>query len=309
VRRANARVEQDCTRPILSRQRTPSAITRDAEQRFQHQQTLPPSRMVPGQPQFQARFFEAYFSVQTFMVFMPVSASVLVLNIPLSTTVVVVVVGFLSTANALTAPTIKNLFIVSSSVYAHRENHQPQLKFRGERGNGLSTGPLSPRNTIPRDFGRSKKRGGYYPVPLGRYFFFVGSLLLAMLFAADWYLPDSSQSFVRESYVDKSIIRIKSARKWPERIVIDTSLPTTVPPPSALLANVPLTNQPREAFAQLDASSQPVSRNPLPASAKPKAAKKATRTRVAAYREPPQDSMPEVSSREVPPREVLPAGW
>jgi hypothetical protein len=42
-------------------------------------------------------FSEAYFSVQTFMVFMPVSASVLDLNIPLSTTVVVVVVGFLST--------------------------------------------------------------------------------------------------------------------------------------------------------------------------------------------------------------------
>jgi hypothetical protein len=42
-------------------------------------------------------FFEAYFSVQTFMDFMPVSASVLVLNVPLSTTVVVEVVGFLST--------------------------------------------------------------------------------------------------------------------------------------------------------------------------------------------------------------------
>lgn len=35
--------------------------------------------------------------VQTFMVFMLVSASVLNLNTPLSTTVVVVVVGFLST--------------------------------------------------------------------------------------------------------------------------------------------------------------------------------------------------------------------
>ncbi len=36
------------------------------------------------------------FSVQTFMVFIPVSASVLVLNTPLST-IVAVVVGFLST--------------------------------------------------------------------------------------------------------------------------------------------------------------------------------------------------------------------
>jgi hypothetical protein len=147
-----------------------------------------------------------------------------------------------------------------------------------------------------------KKPGGYYQVPIGRYFFFVGSLLLAMLFVADWYFPDSPQSFVREAYVDRSIIRIKSAHKWPERIAIDTSLPTIVPPPSAVLASTPLINQSREAFAQLDARSQQVSRSPSPTSSKPKVAKKATR--VAAYREPAQDSMPEVS-----PREVLPAGW
>jgi hypothetical protein len=149
-----------------------------------------------------------------------------------------------------------------------------------------------------------KKRGGYYQVPIGRYFFFVGSLLLAMLFVADWYFPDSPQSFVREAYVDRSIIRIKSAHKWPERIVIDTSLPTIVPPPSAVLASTPLINQSREAFAQLDARSQQVSRSPSPTNSKPKVLKKATHTRVAAYREPAQDSMPEVS-----PREVLPAGW
>jgi hypothetical protein len=141
-------------------------------------------------------------------------------------------------------------------------------------------------------------------VPLGRYFFFVGSLLLAMLLVAEWYLPDSPQSFVREAYANKSIIRIKSAHKWPERVVIDTSLPTIVPPSSAVLASAPLINPPREAFAQVDAASQPVSINTSPASSKPKAAKKATNTRVAAYREHPQDSMPEVSRRE-----VLPAGW
>ena len=138
-------------------------------------------------------------------------------------------------------------------------------------------------------------------MPLARYFFFVGSLLLAMIFVAGWYLPDSPQTF-REAQVDKSIIRIKSAHKWPERIVIDTSLPTIVPPPSQVVANTPVFNQPREAFAQLDAPSQQVSRNPSPTSSKSKVAKKVTR--VAAYREPPQASTPEVS-----PREVLPAGW
>src|SRR5207249_3144854 len=142
------------------------------------------------------------------------------------------------------------------------------------------------------------------PVPLARYFFFVRSLLLAMIFVADWcFLPDSPQTF-REAKVDTSIIRIKSAHKWPERIVIDTSLPTIVPPPSQVVANTPVFNQPREAFAQLDAPSQQVSRNPSDTSSKSKAAKKVTHTRVAAYREPPQASAP-----EVPPREVLPAGW
>jgi hypothetical protein len=141
-------------------------------------------------------------------------------------------------------------------------------------------------------------------VPLGRYFFFVGSLLVAMLFVAEWFLPDSPQSFVREAYVDKSIIRIKSAHKWPERVVIDTSLPTIVPPSSAVLANTPLINPPREAFAQVDAPSQQVSRTASLPNSKPQVAKKVARTRVAAYRDSSQASMPEVA-----PREVLPAGW
>jgi len=130
-----------------------------------------------------------------------------------------------------------------------------------------------------------------------------------MLFGAGWYLPDSPQSFVREAQVDKSIIRIKSAHKWPERLVIDTSLPTIVPPSSAVLANTPLSNPPREAFAQVDAPSQQVSRTASLPSSKAKVAKKVTHTRVAAYRDSSQASMPEVAPREVSSREVLPAGW
>ena len=41
--------------------------------------------------------FQTYCCVQTFIVFMPVSASVFVLKVPLSTIVVVVVVGLVST--------------------------------------------------------------------------------------------------------------------------------------------------------------------------------------------------------------------
>ena len=67
-------------------------------------------------------------------------------------------------------------------------------------------------------------------MPLGRYFVFAGILLLVMLFIADWYLPSaSSQTFFREAQVDRSIIGIKSAYKWPEPVIIDTNLPTIVP--------------------------------------------------------------------------------
>jgi hypothetical protein len=97
---------------------------------------------------------------------------------------------------------------------------------------------------VTRDFSHSKNCAVIDPVPLGRYFAFVGSLLLGMLFIADWYLPSaSSQTFFREARVDKSIIRIKSTHKWPELIIIDTSLPTIVPP-LPVLAKARLISQP-----------------------------------------------------------------
>jgi hypothetical protein len=113
-----------------------------------------------------------------------------------------------------------------------------------------------------------------------------------MLFIADWYLPSaSSQTFFREGRVDKSIIRIKSAPKWPEAIVFDTSLPTIVPLP--VLAKAPVINQPREALAQLNSPLPKASEYRAPVGVKRKVTKQA-RTRTAAYRAPP---------------EAMPAGW
>jgi len=66
-------------------------------------------------------------------------------------------------------------------------------------------------------------------VPVGRYIAFVSSLLLAILFIADWYLPMAPSQSVTSLEADKPIVRIKSDRKWPERIVFDTSAPTIVP--------------------------------------------------------------------------------
>jgi hypothetical protein len=146
---------------------------------------------------------------------------------------------------------------------------------------------------VTRDFGRSKNRAVTNQVPLGRYFLFVGSLLLGMLFIADWYLPSaSSQIFFREARVDKSIIRIKSAHKWPEPIVFDISLPTIVPPPLPVLAKAPVISQPREALAQLNSPLPKASEYRAPVRVKRKVAKQARPTRMAAAYRAPAEEMP-----------------
>src|SRR5882757_3390946 len=72
-------------------------------------------------------------------------------------------------------------------------------------------------------------------MPLARYFAVAGSLLLTLLFLADWYFPKLVAAPAGAG-VDKTIIRLHSAHKWPEAIVFDTTLPTLVPPPSLALA-------------------------------------------------------------------------
>lgn len=98
-------------------------------------------------------------------------------------------------------------------------------------------------------------------MPLMRYFSFVGGVLLALLFILDAYLPKLPVTDGDYARVDKSIIRIHSDRKWPERVVFDTSHPTEVPPQIASMAasvtaqktvaDVSTTASAREAFAQL----------------------------------------------------------
>jgi hypothetical protein len=65
---------------------------------------------------------------------------------------------------------------------------------------------------------------------MARYFIFVGGTLAALLLIADWCLPTPPAMFAKQLVIDRSIIRIKSAHKWPEKIVLDTSQPTTTAP-------------------------------------------------------------------------------
>ena len=90
-------------------------------------------------------------------------------------------------------------------------------------------------------------------MPLARYFFFVGGVLLALLFISDAYLP--KLPVADRANTDLPVIRIYSDRKWPERVVYDTSLPTII---LAQIANtearVSAKAQVRKAFAQLQPS-------------------------------------------------------
>ncbi len=130
-------------------------------------------------------------------------------------------------------------------------------------------------------------------MPFVRYIALVGSLLLAMLFIANWLLPMDPTLSATKEQADRQIIRIKSDRKWPERIVFDTSAPTIVPQPVVALA--PVTNPPREAFARLDEQVPAVSKTP-PVRTERKVAKRAPPSRWTGYRPAAR-------------AEALPAGW
>ena len=64
-------------------------------------------------------------------------------------------------------------------------------------------------------------------MPLARYFLYVGGVLLTLLFILDAYL--TKIPFADRADPNLPVIRIHSDRKWPDRVVFDTSLPT-VPP-------------------------------------------------------------------------------
>ena len=68
-------------------------------------------------------------------------------------------------------------------------------------------------------------------MPVARYFLFVGGVLLALLLALDALVPQQAVVASQAApSVDKTVVRIRSDQKPPERVVYDTSLPTIVPP-------------------------------------------------------------------------------
>ena len=166
---------------------------------------------------------------------------------------------------------------------------------QGNRYRGLNvfSAPSSYKGVVA-SWDQSPVRNAVNKVPIGRYVAFVGSLLLAVLVIADWYLPMAPAQSVTSREAEP-IIRIKSDRKWPERIVFDTSAPTIIPEKPAVVADAPVTNPPREALALLT-QAPAVSKTPMPVRTERKVAKRAPRTGWAAYRPAAR-------------AEALPAGW
>jgi hypothetical protein len=88
--------------------------------------------------------------------------------------------------------------------------------------NRLPKDPLCPaiaEEWLAKNIGSLRRNRGFR-MPVGRYFLFVGSALLSLLFLADAYLPKPPASPTRAE-IDKSSIRIKSANTGPMPVVIE----------------------------------------------------------------------------------------
>jgi hypothetical protein len=121
-------------------------------------------------------------------------------------------------------------------------------------------------------------------MPVARYFLLVGGVLLALLFLSNEVLPQLPVAErVAEAGPNKSVIRIHSDRKWPERVVFDTNMATIVPAitpalvakaeAAAPVAEVSAQARGLQAFAQLKPSE--------PTKPKPQRKRKIAKTRVA----------------------------
>jgi hypothetical protein len=127
-------------------------------------------------------------------------------------------------------------------------------------------------------------------MPVVRYFLLVGGVLLALLFLSNEVLPQLPVAErVAEAGSNKSVIRISSDRKWPERVVFDTNMPTIVPAIAPALvakaeAAVPAPVPDAEVSAQargLQAFAQLKPSEPTKPEPKPQRKRKIAKTRVA----------------------------
>ncbi|MDF0583314.1 hypothetical protein [Bradyrhizobium yuanmingense] len=96
-------------------------------------------------------------------------------------------------------------------------------------------------------------------MPIFRYLIFVGGALLTLLFAADFVFPAAPVAqAVATASNDQPLIRIRSDRHLPERVVLDTSQPTIAAPQTAAVAapQPPVQESLSPAFAEMSAKTR-----------------------------------------------------
>jgi hypothetical protein len=109
-------------------------------------------------------------------------------------------------------------------------------------------------------------------VPIARYFIFVGGILAALLFIPGLLLQNPPATFVDPTVaLDRGVIRIKSAHKWPEKVILDTGQltvksPVIIEPPASQPSIPPppdkASDQPNlEAMALLKPDTRPATIN------------------------------------------------
>ncbi|MGP8122777.1 MAG: hypothetical protein ACLP8B_19920 [Xanthobacteraceae bacterium] len=88
-------------------------------------------------------------------------------------------------------------------------------------------------------------------MPIGRYFAYVGGVLLVLLFAVTWNVTPPPAPDDEVPLGEKLNIRIESRRKGPEKVVIDTSLTRQSRPAALEQAAIPDPAPGRVAVAQV----------------------------------------------------------
>jgi hypothetical protein len=136
-------------------------------------------------------------------------------------------------------------------------------------------------------------------MPVARYFLFVGGVLLALLLAIDALIPQqaavASQAATSQAApsFDRTVVRIRSDQKPPERVVFDTSLPTIVPPAATAQA-APVAAPSVVAAAPVDASAQARVRETFAQFVPSEAKKPEQRKRKVAKNRPLQGAQPQM---------------
>ena len=133
-------------------------------------------------------------------------------------------------------------------------------------------------------------------MPLMKYFGYVGSALLLLMVTIGWCFPQQGMG-PGNSDTEQPVIRISSAERAPERVVIDTSFPTIVPPSDIVPSTSKATEQSagplRSAFAELDVS---------PKAAAPQSSGEVPKAKLTAKREPAK----KVTNRAAKPLNIVP---